>query len=424
MIASRKLAVIIMVALAVALVSTGNAYAGNATRMLGFSARDSAMGGATTASSEDTSCLVKNPAGLVRIGNRADVEYMNILPHDVSMRTEGQVVPPALISLSNRSKIQKSTVDYIPAGNAGISYRIPGTDKHPVAVGCGIFTMSGVAADFPSARLNMMTTGAAGANNVYDRMIRIMSMRIAPGIAVALTDKLSLGATGNLGIQGLKTDLARADNYQETSGSGQWDFTPGGGFTIGALYKFNEMLNLGASYESQGWFGYHDKYKDIPLHYVDEPPVISVGLALKPVKQFEFTYDMRYINWTNLKITRNGPASGGFGWGDQWVFAIGGEYTTFKDKLKLRLGYNYGKSPIQAHVVFANAILPVIMEHHLTTGFSYLLMKDLSVDFTWEHHFFASKADNGAGDAYSTNGVGTKVTAAAEILSIGLGYKF
>ena len=125
-----------------------------------------------------------------------------------------------------------------------------------------------------------------------------------------------------------------------------------------------------------------------------------------------------------MKLARNGPADAGFGWQDQWVFAVGSEYSAFKDKLKLRLGYNYGKSPIQPNVVFANALFPVIMEHHLTAGFSYFIMKNLSLDFVWEHHFFNAIADNGSGDAYSRNGVGTKITAAAEIVGMGLGYKF
>ena len=96
----------------------------------------------------------------------------------------------------------------------------------------------------------------------------------------------------------------------------------------------------------------------------------------------------------------------------------------FKDKLKLRLGYNYGRSPIQPGAVFANALLPLVMEHHLTTGFSYFLTKDLSLDFVWEHHFMGVQTDNGAGDFYSIAGNGTKVTAAAEIISLGLGYKY
>ena len=80
------------------------AYAGNGTRELGFSARDSAMAGATTASPYDTSCLVKNPAALVWIGNRIDAEYQNIIPQDVSMNTEGPAVVQAAVPypLANR----------------------------------------------------------------------------------------------------------------------------------------------------------------------------------------------------------------------------------------------------------------------------------------------------------------------------------
>lgn len=394
----------------------GEAYAANGLRMIGFSARDSGMGGATTASSKDTSCLVKNPAGLVKIGNRIDAEYQNIIPHDVTMRTEGQTYN-LLVPLSHVGRKQKSTVNYLAGGDAGISYTINGTDEHPVAVGCGIFNMAGIALSYPSSRIN----GALISNGVYDREVDLRSMRIAPGLAVGLTDNLSFGATANIAIQGLRTDLATS-SLAETAGSDKWDFAPGGGFSLGLLYKFNEMLNAGACYESHTWMGHHYKYKDV-LPYIDQPQVTSVGIAFKPIKDLELTYDTRYISWTDVKYAMLSPADGGFGWHDQWVFAVGGEYT-YKDKLQLRLGYNYGRSPIQNDVIFANALLPLIMEHHLTMGFSYFLTKNLSLDFVWEHHFFAAKADNGAGDVYSINGAGTKITSAAEIIGVGLGYKF
>lgn len=398
--------IIIMFAFCLAL--NESAYAVNGTRELGFSTRDSAMAGATTASPEDTSCLVKNPASLVWLGNRIDLNYQNILPHNVTMHTEG--------ALSNPGVRQKSNIDYLPGGNAGISYRIPGTDKYPISVGFGVFTMAGLADNFSTSRISSALTGN------YDKMMDLRSMRFAPGIAVAFNDKLSFGMTGNIAIQALRTNMATT-TYAQTAGGGDWDLTTGAGFNLGLLYKFNEMLNLGFCYESHQWMGRHYKYKDC-LPYIDEPPVISVGLSLKPVKNVELTYDTRYINWTDVKIARNGPASGGFGWGDQWVFAVGGEYT-YKEKLKLRLGYNYGKAPVQAHVVFANALLSAVtMEHHLTTGVSYQFTKRLSCDLTWEHHFMGVKADNGCGDAYSVNGAGTKITAAAEIISLGLGYKF
>lgn len=402
---------VILITIALFFIINDAAHAGNGTRFMGFSSRDMAMGGATTASSEDTSCLIRNPAGLIKTGNRIDAEYLNIIPHDVTMHTEGPATGTA-----RRGAMQYSTVGYIPGGNAGVSYMIPGCDPHhPVAVGCGTFTMAGVALDYPSSKSILPSNG------VYNKMVDLRIMRIAPGLAVGLTDNISFGAAANIEIQGLKTDLAKSDR-QETAGSGKWDFVAGGGYTLGLLYKFSEMLGLGASYESHGWNGHHHKYKDV-LPYIDQPPVINMGVSFKPIKDFEWTYDTRYINWTDVKMARNTPMGGGFGWRDQWVFATGGEYN-FKNKLKARLGYMYGRSPIQPHVVYANALIPLIMEHHLTAGLSYFLTKDLSLDVAWEHAFRSVMADDGQGDAQSQNGNGTKISAAADIIGIGIGYKF
>ncbi len=421
----KPIVVVFFIVVALSFIFNGNAYAGNASRMIGFSARDEGMAGATTASSEDTSCLVKNPAGLVRIGNRIDASYENILLHDVTIQPQGAVIPGTAINYTNAGLKQGSNADYIPGGNAGVSYRIPGTDKYPISVGIGAFTIGGMADNYPSSRLN--TALLANGGN-YDKMLDMRTLRIAPGIAAAWNDKLSFGVTANIDIQALRANLAHSITpagltlFSETAGKGNWDFTVGGGFTVGILYKMFDMLSLGASYESHNWQGHHYQYKDC-LPYIDEPQIVNIGVSIKPIKNLEVTYDTRYINWTDVKLARLAPKDGGFGWRDQWVFAVGSEYTTFKDKLKLRLGYMYGKSPIQPNVLFANSLLPVILEHHLATGFSYFLTKDLSLDFAWEHHFKNVMADDG-GDSADAIGNGTKVTAAADVISVGLGYKF
>ena len=418
----KPIVVIFFIVVAISFIFNGNVYAANASRMVGFSARDEGMAGATTASSEDTSCLVKNPAGLVRIGNRIDASYENILLHDVTIHTEGpNLLFGGTTSYVNKGLTQTSNINYIPGGNAGVSYHIPGTDRYPISVGIGAFTIGGMADNYPSSRLNTLLL-AEGGN--YDKMVDMRTMRIAPGIAAAFNDKLSFGATANIDIQALRANLAHSGGaaFEETAGKGNWDFTAGGGFTVGILYKMFDMLSLGASYESHNWMGHHWQYKDcLPL--IDEPPIVNLGVSIKPIKNLEITYDTRYINWTNVKIARLAPKDGGFGWRDQWVFAVGSEYTTFKDKLKLRLGYMYGKSPIQPNVAFANSLLPVILEHHLTTGFSYFLKKDLSLDFAWEHHFKNVMVDDG-GDSGDNIGNGTKITSAADVISLGIGYKF
>ena len=55
-IVKRYKAIIFVLAFIAFLASNESAYAGNASRMLGFSPWDEGMAGATTASSEDTSC--------------------------------------------------------------------------------------------------------------------------------------------------------------------------------------------------------------------------------------------------------------------------------------------------------------------------------------------------------------------------------
>jgi long-chain fatty acid transport protein len=50
--------------------------------------------------------------------------------------------------------------------------------------------------------------------------------------------------------------------------------------------------------------------------------------------------DIRWINWKNAKGYKE------FQWNDQWVIALGGEFKPMQ-KLALRAGYNYGKSPIR-----------------------------------------------------------------------------
>ncbi|MCW8862983.1 MAG: hypothetical protein OQK07_11240, partial [Rhodospirillales bacterium] len=80
------------------------------------------------------------------------------------------------------------------------------------------------------------------------------------------------------------------------------------------------------------------------------------------------------------------------------------------DQWTVRAGWNYGESPIDSEVVFANALFPAIVEHHLTAGASY------KISDAWElglSAYFApekSLTDSGNGDTYSQNGAQTKIS--------------
>jgi long-chain fatty acid transport protein len=59
-------------------------------------------------------------------------------------------------------------------------------------------------------------------------------------------------------------------------------------------------------------------------------------------------------------------------WSDQWVLKVGAQYDVAAVKgLKVRAGYNYGKTPLEAANFQANMAFPAIAEHHVTVGAGY-----------------------------------------------------
>lgn len=75
---------------------------------------------------------------------------------------------------------------------------------------------------------------------------------------------------------------------------------------------------------------------------------------------------------------------------------MGGEFKPTQ-KLALRAGYNYGKSPIRGGVkntaedfqiaVFNLISFPAITEHHITLGLGYEFTKNFSIDLAYKHVF-------------------------------------
>ncbi len=94
------------------------------------------------------------------------------------------------------------------------------------------------------------------------------------------------------------------------------------------------------------------------------------------------------------------------------------------DRFRLRLGYNYGRSPVRKDVLFANALSPLMAEHHLGLGFGYDLSERFSVDFGWVHTFTKTLTDDGSGDTFSQGGKGTTASLGIDSLILGVSYKF
>jgi long-chain fatty acid transport protein len=103
------------------------------------------------------------------------------------------------------------------------------------------------------------------------------------------------------------------------------------------------------------------------------PNTVGVGAKFAIGKNVDVVADILYYQWTSVDVFDF------FGWEDQMVYKVGAEFRT-SDKLALRAGFNYGKSPIQDDVALQNYPFPAVSEIHLTVGMGYKMDKNMTVN--------------------------------------------
>jgi long-chain fatty acid transport protein len=258
--------------------------------------------------------------------------------------------------------------DFLPTLAA--IYRVQ--DK--VTVGVAALGIAGAGVDYASGA----TTGLFGSRTYTS----YLNGRVVPAAAYRVNDKLSVGAGANIAYAQMAYEVMQGMLAKhETAGA------LGLGATVGVTYKVNDLLTVGAAYESQTY--YQDFEFDVAGQTqalaFDQPMVASLGAAVRPIPGLTLALDGQWINWsaTNGKdlpewsenpFTPPDPNANGWNlnWDDQLVVKVGAEYQLPMMKaLRVRAGYNYGAAPIDPDRAFENIAFPAIAEHHVTLGAGY-----------------------------------------------------
>lgn len=100
---------------------------------------------------------------------------------------------------------------------------------------------------------------------------------------------------------------------------------------------------------------------------------------------------------------------------DQWIYAIGAQFKPI-DKVSLRAGFNYGKSPVKEHDGFNGTTMqtvqdaslpgsyyetfriigfPAVVEKHITLGAGFQLTKALTLNAGYMHAFEKTVSETG-----------------------------
>jgi long-chain fatty acid transport protein len=402
------------VILASALLSAvGISFATNGDNLIGVSPASRGMGGIGVGMPVGpTDTIFRNPAWMTYYKG-FNMSFGGILFFP-------EVKAKSNITSTEASATSKSKMFVVP--EVGIVHQI--NDK--LTFGIGAFGVSGMGVDYRNepGLLRMHTN--------------FQFMRIIPAIAYKVNDAISVSGALHLAYGSLDMGAVTSGG---NAGGGQSQ-TYGIGAQLGVAYNMGDFVYAGLTYQSPVNMTYKrvfdsnclagpcdGQFEDLKL---TQPQELAFGVGVKPMDNLKVGMDIRWINWKNAKGYKH------FQWRDQWVIALGGEFKPTQ-KLALRAGYNYGRSPIRGGVkntgnannipdfnrqfsdfyiaVFNLIGFPAITEHHITLGLGYEFTKNFGIDLAYKHAFNKKvRATGGTNYVEAQN--------AQNAISIGLNWKF
>lgn len=315
-----------------------------------------AMGGASIARPQDfLSALNGNPGSLTQFegtqftfgGGWAEGTY-NI----------DQLAPLPLVGVDPYDA--KSNTPGSSIGNIGVSQELS-LSGMPAVFGLGFITNAGAGVDFRGIPESNGTSA------------QYMALDLAAGLALPLTERLSVGSTVFLGSSFL-------DGPFTDSGSMALAYSLRG--TLGVNYALYPATSIGAYYQTKKNFRFEDAAVINGVVYdvrLDHPRNFGIGIADESLMDGRLLVasDVIYKNYQDTDFLKSI-------YEDQWVWQTGLQYTV-GPKVKLRLGYSYNTNPMRDASVTSIGGVPVpdgipglryiagqfaaIPQHHFTGGF-------------------------------------------------------
>jgi len=354
------------------------AAATNGDHMLGLSAIQNGMAGAIVAAPQDATTVLVNPAGMAELGIK-EVRF------DLGV---GFFNPPRRVNGMDSD----SNLYMMPAG--AVAFRV----NDQLTLGMGLGGLSGMGVDFAD------TMVAPGNQSLVTTK---QFFKVAPGFAYRVNDSVSIGATVNLNYQSLA--------LSGFSPAGRFDLPQnqvfGWGVTAGLIWKLNPALQLGAAWSSKQRMGdFEWNTPTTPASTggkismrMDAPQTLALGLAWRPAPGLLIAGDIKQIWFSDVLgtvavsrpvgYTGAVPAAFPFGWSNQTIYALGIQ-KDIGDKMQIRAGFNYGKSPIGPEDVNANLGSLAVVEKHLSLGISRKFSDKVTGSLSYVHAFSNSVTSN------------------------------
>jgi long-chain fatty acid transport protein len=371
-----------------------SAFATNGYFLIGYGTKSRGMGGVGIALAQQGEAAAVNPAGIVDLGTRFDVDAALFKPE---RRSACCLSPDGVVSGSNLFLIPGMGAAYQFNRKISVGLALGGAGANTRFNQNFFFddpTLPGPQADKSGTSLG----------------VNLIQSIVAVAVAYNITNTQSIGIAPQFAVQtfrgyGMGDAFTRFSLYPDNLTEKGNDWSYGAGIRLGWRGKyFNKKVTLGATYASKTYMTKFKKYKglfadgggfDIPENY-------GVGLAYEPTNKLTLAFDYERINYSDITSIGNpslpissdpnntanklgAPTGPGFEWSNQNVYKIGLAYD-LNEKWTVRAGYNYGKTPIHENDSLEfNVLAPATVEKHYTVGGTYRVDNNQEINFAYQH---------------------------------------
>ncbi len=353
----------------VVIATVSTAYATNGMRMIGFGPVQRSMGGVSVGLPLDAASVLTNPAGMTDLKARVDFGASYFVP---TVEYEGKQIalaPPGAVIQNEKSFVSDRGPSPIPALGLVVPIR------EDLKFGLGAYGIAGMGVDYPQ--------------NVYGGILytSYSQMRFAPGFSYRINDMISVGAVLNVMYATMEYDVAAGFGQVAHMGAASFGY----GATFGIWITPVKMISLGIAYETESVF--QDFEFNTPAHTVtnpdfsttdypagkdklefNQPQSATIGLSIAPIAGLLIGVDVQWIRWSDTNgedlpefSENSGSMTWNLDWEDQYIYKVGIQYS-LSTLMDLRVGYNYGKMPLNKDRAFENIAFPAVSEHHITAG--------------------------------------------------------
>lgn len=385
------------------------AHATNGYFLPGFGIRSQGMGGVGIAYGRDSLSTAANPANAAHTGMRGDLGFAVFNPErHASLRNDASTPSAGFFTDSGYFDGEvESDAKYFIMPEMGFS--MPLDDKLHISL--AVVGNGGMNTTYPENFFSFF-----GAPPVDKKVgVDMMQLLVPISVAYKVRQNHTIGASLVLaetrfrayGLDAFKTFPINTASDDLTNKG--FDYSYGAGVRLGWIGTFmDDRIRVGLTYASKTYMSKFDEYKGLFAEQgdFDIPENYGIGVAFKPVKNLVIAADVMRINFNKVKSVGNpGPgeysaaglgipgmtgtqndlgadAGMGFGWENQTVYKIGIQYGV-NNRLQVRAGYNYGRSPIPNNQVTFNLLAPATVEKHYTLGFTYRANDNLEVTGTY-----------------------------------------